>query len=191
MKTICTSCGKATLSPVIKSRPFLIIKEAVTENDLTDDMVFTLSGKNKYGKEAYTSAYYFNRELGLVGLGLNNFSLSALYLHHPPSRKKTKDERAVILGCVDYSVAQVMALVRETDAKIILLMGAEIVKTFTGYNCTDVYGLTVQSDLLPSVPVIVPAPNPDKIMNQPIGELRNVLKVFAEQIKIYNEYSKV
>ena len=70
-------------------------------------------------------------------------------------------------------------------------MGAEIVKTFTGYNCTDVYGLTVQSDLLPSVPVIVPAPNPDKIMNQPIGELRNVLKVFAEQIKIYNEYSKV
>ena len=77
--------------------------------------------------------------------------------------------------------------------RIILMMGAEVVRTFTGYGVSDVSGLICKSDLLPvtNAPIIIPAPNPDNIMKQPIGELRNALNVFAEQIKIFEEYAKV
>jgi hypothetical protein len=69
-------------------------------------------------------------------------------------------------------------------------MGASTIKTFTGYNASEVYGLVCKSDLLPNVPVIIPAPNIDKLMSQPIGEMRNALKVLAEQVEIYKDYMK-
>lgn len=186
---ICTSCQAGTLEPSFKSSPFWIIKESVTNNEKEQGKIFTYSGKNKFGYSENTSSYFLGKEMGRVGLNLLSFNLSCLYLHDLPKNKRTKDGRELIQGCQDYSISE---LIKATQgAKIVLLMGAEIVRLFTGYGVSDVSGLVCKSPLLSNVPVIIPAPNPDKIMAQPIGELRNALAVLAEQIKVYNQYSKI
>lgn len=106
-----------------------------------------------------------------------------------PKSRKTKEDKEVAQKCLDWSISEVIRVAK--DKKIILMMGAEVVRTFIRYGVSEVSGLICKSDLLPKVPTIIPAPNPDKIMNQPIGEMRNALKVFAQQIKIYEEYQKI
>lgn len=186
---VCPSCGRASLDPILKSRPYLIIKETITQNELEQGLIFTLLRENKYGRTEHTTSYYFGKELGMVGLNLQIFNLTTFYSHILPKNKRTKEEKEVLQKCLDWSISEVIRIAK--DKKIILMMGAEVVKTFIGYSVSEVSGLVCTSDLLPNVPVIIPAPNPDKIMNQPIGEMRNALKVFAEQIKIYEEYQKV
>lgn len=186
---ICSSCQKGTLSPILRSDKFLLIKETVTQNELESDTVFVQNGANKWGKEGHTSSFYLAKEMGLVGLQFQAFSLANLYMHVPPKGGRTKESKAVSLGCTEYSVRELVKVAK--DMKIILLMGAETIKTFTGYNASDVYGLTCKSDLLPNVPIIIPAPNSDKLMSQPIGELRNSLKVLAEQMRAYKQYSSM
>ena len=186
---ICPSCGRGTLPPIIRSKPIMIIKESLTNNEIEQDILFTLSGKNKYGHSENTTSYYLMKELGRVGLNLNSMSLSCFYIHTLPKAKRTKDDKAIIQKCVDFSISEVIKVAREM--KIVMLMGAELVRTFTGYGVSDVAGLICKSQYLPLVPVIIPAPNPDKLMAMPIGELRNALGVFAEQVKIYEQYSRV
>lgn len=187
---ICVSCNRGSLDPIIKTkRPYLIVKESITQNEIDQEQIFTLSGTNKYNRTEHTTSYYLGKELGMVGLNLQTFNLATFYSHTMPKSKKTKEDKAIIQGCVDWSIAEIIKIAK--DKKIILMMGAELVRTFTGYGVSDVSGLVCKSDLLPNVPAIIPAPNPDKIMNQPIGELRNALKVFSEQIKIYEQYEKV
>jgi hypothetical protein len=187
---ICPSCGRASLDPILKShKPYLIIKESITHNELDQKQIFTLSGVNRYNRIEHTTSYYFGKELGMVGLNLQTFNLATFYSHILPKSKKTKEDKAIVQKCLDWSIAEVIQVAK--DMKIILMMGAEVVRAFLDYSISDVSGLVCKSDLLPNVPVIIPAPNPDKIMNQPIGEMRNALKVFAEQIKIYEEYQKV
>jgi len=186
---ICPSCGKGIIQPKITSSPFMLVKEGITGNELDSGTVFVQKGKNKWGYDENTNSYYLNRELGLVGLQLSMFSLSCLFMHQIPKGGRTKEGKDLVRGCIDYSIANLVEMAK--DKKIILLMGADLVKTFTGYNSSDVYGLVCKSELLPNVPVIVPAPNPDKLMNSPIGEMRVALKVLSEQIKIYKQYSSI
>lgn len=186
---ICKSCGRGTLEPRLNSSPFLIVKESTTANEREAETIFLQTGKNKWGYDEHTSSYYLNKEMGKVGLQLNAMSYTALYLHEPSTSKKTKEAKELAQGCKDYSVQQVIEVAK--GKKLILLMGAEAIRTFTGYPATDVYGLLCKSELLPDVPVIVPAPNPDKLMLSPIGELRNSLRVFAEQVAIYKQFSTI
>lgn len=186
---ICKSCGRGGLEPIIRSRPFLIVKESVTENELTQGQLFALSSPNRYGTVTNSNAYYLAKELGMVGLNLQTMSLSALFLHKLPEAKRSKADKEVLSKCCDHSIADVIRIAR--DMNVVMLMGAEVVRTFTGYGVSDVSGLICKSELLPTVPVIVPAPNPDKLMSQPIGELRNALKVFAEQIEIFEQYERM
>ena len=186
---ICPSCGKGTLSPKLSNKPFLIVKQDVTQMELDNESIFVQRGKNKYGYEHNTTSYYLNRELGSLGLQLSQFNLTSLYMHQLPKAKKTKEDKAILQGCIDFSIAEVGKLAQ--GKKIVLLMGSETVKLFTGYNASEVYGLTVKSELLPDVPVIIPAPNPEKLMNQPIGEMRIALKSLAEQIRILKQYEEV
>lgn len=188
---LCPSCGKKSIEPIIKSKPYLIIKESLTQNEYEQELPFTLSGNNKYGKQENTTSYYLMKELGAVGLNMQVMSLGALWMHTPPKAGKTKESREQFQKCVDWSISEVIRLAE--GKKVILMMGAELIRTFVGHSVSDVSGLVCKSDLLPAVnaPVIIPAPNPDNIMKVPIGELRNALKVFAEQIKIYEEYAKV
>jgi hypothetical protein len=186
---ICPSCGKGVLTPVIKSSPYLIVKESVTQNELTSEKVFVMDGKSKYGQDEHTTSWYLAKEMGMVGLHFPTFSLSNLYMHIPPKSGRTKEGKAITQGCIDWSISQLVDLAK--DYKIVFMMGAELVKTFTEYNSSDVYGLVCKSDLLPTVPVVIPAPNSDKLMAQPIGEMRNALKTLAEQIKIYEQYKEM
>jgi len=183
---ICPSCGKGTISPKMTSSPFMIVKEKVTQNELDSEIVFVTRGRNQYNHEENTNSYYLNKELGIVGLQLPMFSLSCLFMHPLPKGGRTKEGKEIVRGCVDYSISEVVRVAK--DKKIILMMGAELIKTFVGHNASDVYGLVCKSELLPNVPVIVPAPNSDKLMSQPIGELRNSLKVLKSQIDIYKSY---
>lgn len=186
---ICPSCHKGVLTPKITSSPFMLVKESITGNELDSGTVFVQKGKNKWSHEESTNSYYLNRELGLVGLQLTMFSLSCLFMHQLPKGGRTKEGKELVSGCVQFSISELVKVAQ--DKKIILLSGAELIKTFTGYNSSDVYGLVCKSELLPNVPVIIPAPNVDKIMQQPIGEMRNSLRVLSEQIKIYKQYSSI
>ena len=186
---LCPHCNKKALDPILKSKPYMIIKESFTDNEMEQGNLFTLSGKNKNGYPENTTSYYLMKELGLVGLNLQIMSLSALWLHNPPTGKKTKEARESFQKCFDYSVGEVIKVAK--GKKIVLLMGAEIVRTFTGYGVSEVSGLVCKSDLLPDAHIVIPAPNPDKLMSQPIGELRLAVKTFAEQIKIAEQYNKI
>jgi len=186
---ICTSCGKGTLSPILKSSPFMIIKETPTQNELDAETIFVMRSQNKYGHNENTVNYYLNRELGMVGLQLSTMNLMNFYMHIPPKVGRSKEQQAILQGCDEFSIQEVLRFT--VGMKIILVSGAKIVKLLTGYNTSDVYGLICKSELLPLVPVIIPCPNTDKIMNSPIGELRNSLRVFSEQISIYKQYQGV
>lgn len=185
---ICTSCGKGCLSPKVTSSPVLVVKQEITQNEIKFDTVFVQSGKNKYGHDEHTTSYYLAKEMGMVGLQFNVFSLTNLYLHIPPKGGRKKEDRDIVQRCIDFSISELQKVAK--DKKIIFMMGAETIKLFTGYNASSVYGLICKSDLLPDVPVIIPAPNSDKLMNQPIGELRNALGVLSEKIKIYKQYKE-
>lgn len=189
MNTICASCGKGLVLPTIKSKPYMIIKEIVTGNEIQAGKAFVQSGKNSYGHEENTASYYLSKEMGKVGLQFSIFSLANLYMHIPPKSGRSKESKELSQGCTRFSIDELVKVAG--NMKIIFMMGAETIKTFTGYNASDVYGLTCTSELLPNVPIIIPSPNSDKIMSQPIGELRNALKVLADEIKIYEQYIKV
>lgn len=185
---LCPSCQKKVISPVLKSKPYLVVKESLTQNEIGQELPFALNGKNKHGRDEQTTSYYLMKELGMVGINFQQLSLTALWMHHPPKIGRTKESKVAFQACLDYSISQV---IKAAEGKqLVMLLGAEVVRTFTGYGVSEVSGLKCKSDLLPNVPVVIPAHNPDNIMKMPIGELRNALKVFAEEMKIYEEYSK-
>jgi len=186
---LCPHCNKKTLDPILKSKPYMIIKEAFTENEMLQGNLFALSGKNKNGYDENTTSYYLMKEMGLVGLNFQVMSLSALWLHKPSAGKRTKEDKESFQKCLDYSVSEVIRAA--SGKKIVMLMGAELVRTFTGYGVSEVSGLICKSDLLPDANIVIPAPNCDNIMKMPIGELRVALKVFAEQIRIAEQYNKI
>jgi len=161
----------------------------VTEPEIEAESVFVEGSVNKWGYRENTTSHYLAKEMALAGIQMNTLCLTNLYMHVPNKGKKTKEAKESAQECLDYSISQIVKLAE--GKKIIFMMGAEAIRTFTGYPASDVYGLKCKSDLLPNVPVIIPAPNSDKLMAMPVGELRNALKVFAEEIKVYNEYSKI
>lgn len=187
--SICPSCGQGCLSPKPSNKPYLIVKQDVSQMELDTGSIFVQKGKNKYGYEHNTTSYYLNKELGMVGLMLSQFNLTSLYMHQLPKSKKTKEDKEILQGCIDFSIAEVVKMAQ--GKKIVLLMGSEVSKVFTGLNASETYGLVCKSELLPEVPCIIPAPNPEKLLNQPIGELRFALKTLSEQIKIFEQYQKV
>lgn len=191
MDMVCRSCNVETLSPIVRKSPFWIIKDSCTQNEVQLSTLFILSGKNKNGYSQNTTSYYLMKELGMVGLGLGSFSLSALWLHVPSKSKRTKEERSVLESCFNHSLSFNISLLKEHQAKVVLLAGPESTRAFTGFSVKDVGGLVCKSDLVPEVPVFIPCPDPDKIMSYPIGELRNSLKTLAHQIRIYKEYTNI
>ena len=187
---ICPSCGKGTISPKVSNKPYMIVKQELTQMEIDTGAIFVQKGKNKYGYEHNTTSYYLNKELGSFGLQLSQFNQTALYMHQLPKSKKTKEDKAILQGCIDFSISEVVKLAQ--GKKIILLMGSECVKVFTGYSASEVYGLNVvPSEYFHDVPMVIPAPNSDKMLNQPVGEMRIALKSLSEQIKIYEQYQRI
>lgn len=186
---ICPNCGKKALEPILRSSPYMIIKESATEHEMNVGELFIQSYVNKNGYDESTSSFYLRKELGNVGVNWQTLSFASFWSHKPPKAGRTKESREEFQKCVDWTIQQTIEACK--DKKVIMMMGAGLVRTFTGYGISSVYGLTVTSDLLPTVPIIVPAPNPDNIMKVPIGEMRNALQTFAYEIKAYESYRKV
>ena len=42
---LCPYCNKKTLDPILKSKPYMIIKESFTDNEMEQGNLFTPSGK--------------------------------------------------------------------------------------------------------------------------------------------------
>lgn len=187
---ICPSCKKKVVSPIVKSKPYLVIKDYLTNTELEQDFPFVLEGKNKYGKPEKTTSYYLQKELGMLGVNFQQLSFTALWSHQPPKAGRTKEGKERFQACLDFSIGEIVKVANDRKL-ILLLMGAELSNLFIGHSINDVSGLVAKSDLLPGVPVIIPSPDSNNLMKMPIGELRLALSTFAKQIKIYEEYSNV
>lgn len=187
--SLCPNCQKKVSESLVKSKPYLVVKEALTQNEVEQGMPFTLTGKNKYGRDENTNAYYLAKEMATFGINFQQLSFTALWMHTPPKVGRDRASKEEYQKCLDWSISRVIDLAQ--SKRIVLLMGAEVVRTFTGYSVTEISGLVGRSDLFPVTTNVIACPNIDNMMKQPIGEMRLALKTFAEQIKIYEEYSKV
>lgn len=110
-------------------------------------------------------------ELGVLGVDFKSFRRMNVWFH--PSNKKKE--------CFEYGVQQVIKEAK--DKRVILLMGDEVVKYFTGKQVTKVCGLQVKSDYL-SCPHIFCCINPAQLFHRGhgVGELRLALQKFVEEV---------
>jgi len=112
----------------------------------------------------------FRSELAYVGLDLKSFRRTNLWLHTP---NKNED-------CFKMGVEQVL---KEAKGKrVILLLGSDTVKYFTGKSVSDVSGLKVQSTML-SAPTILAGFNPANVFHGTVGEVRFLVKKFKEVVE--------
>ena len=88
---ICTSCGRGTLEPKITSKPFLVIKEMVTDAEIKAESVFVEGSVNKWGYQEHTTNYYLAKEMAMAGIQMNTLCLTNLYMHVPNKGKRTKN----------------------------------------------------------------------------------------------------
>lgn len=187
--SVCSSCGKGLSNPHLRVSPVLVVKEQITQNEIQFDTVFLQSFVNKNGYDEKTSSFYLSKEFGMAGLQLPSFNLTNYYMHVLPKGGRKKEEREIPERCEEATLTEFLKVAK--DKRIIFMMGASLIKKFTGHNASEVYGLPCKSELLPDAWVIIPAPNSDKLMNSPIGEMRLAIKSLAEQIKIYKEYKEI
>ena len=66
--------------------------------------------------------------------------------------------------------------------KFILLIGADVVETFTGYKVSDVSGLQVESPVL-SAPIIMACVNPSMALARSVGEVRLAIGKVAKRLE--------
>jgi uracil-DNA glycosylase family 4 len=109
-------------------------------------------------------------ELAYLGLDLKSFRRTNLWLHTP---NKNQD-------CFKMGVEQVL---KEAKGKrVVLLLGSDTVKYFTGKNVSDVNGLQVQSTML-SAPTILAGVNPAIVFHGTVGEVRFLVGQFKEAVE--------
>lgn len=111
----------------------------------------------------------FKKELLHLGVTLNEFRVTNLWMHKP----NKNDE------CLKYSATKAIAEAKGKQA--ILLVGSDTVSYFTDYKVMDVNGLKVKSSLL-SAPIIMACVNPAEVFHGSVGELRLSLKKFVDAI---------
>ena len=110
-------------------------------------------------------------ELKYLGLSLRSFRLCNLWLH--PSNKNN--------DCLEYSVKKVL---KEAKGKrLVVLVGSDTVKFFTGEKVSDWNGLLIESAMLDN-PYIMAMVQPTTVWHGAIGEMRFALKRFAYYAKL-------
>ena len=125
-ETLCPVCAEQIVLPRgPKSAKVLVIGEKPGKEELEVFQPFVgWSGK------------WLRKELAKVGQDLGAFRITNLWVHDV-----TKDD-----GCFNYGVE--LAVAEAQGREIVLLLGSEAVKTFTGHGVMEVSGLEVESDLL-------------------------------------------
>jgi len=121
-----------------------------------------------------TAGKVLRRELQRVGWSLGDFRVMNLWLHEP-----NNDENCFRAG---YD----MALDEARGKKAILLVGSDVVSTFTRYKVSDVTGLEVDSPIL-SAPHIMAMVNPAIALHRTFGEARLAIEKWTRLLENLNE----
>jgi len=155
----CPICNTNLVQPVgDPNSEILLVGSHPGEIELKELEVFAgWTGKN------------FRRELALAGLDFYQCRSTNLWLH-----EISKNEQ-----CFNFGLEQVIK--EAIGKKLILLMGAETVSTFTRYKVSDVCGLWVDSSYF-SVPVMCMF-NPAQLTHGGIGEIRLALKKLVLEVE--------
>ncbi len=160
---ICSSCQSACIAPSGHS-DLLIIAESPTKTDLNAGRLFSTSPRFT------TVGHVMRKELVRVGLDLPQFTIVSLWQHEP-----NKKEECFRLG---YETV----LDNAKNKKAILLIGVEVVETFTKYKVSDTSGLQVDSPIL-SAPIIYSLVNPSMALARSMGEVRLGIEKFAKRLE--------
>jgi len=107
-------------------------------------------------------------ELGKLGIDLNRIRVGNLWYH-----EKNGNEE-----CLQYGAQQIIN--DSIGREVILLLGSDTVKYFTGENVGDVSSLIVKSDYFSGT--VFASVNPAIAFHQNVGEVRLALKKFADYI---------
>lgn len=161
MTYYCPSCGEeAVKARGPKDAPILIIGEMPTEEDLSRGVPF-VGG----------AGHVLRSELARVGLDMSQFRITNLWLHEP-----TKNENCLKAG---YDLVLDEAKGREA----ILMVGSEVVSTFTEYNVMAINGLRLdKSDHPFSCKLCVATLNPAICFRKGIGETRFGIESFNKYL---------
>jgi len=111
----------------------------------------------------------FQSELRKVGLALNQFRITNLWLHAPNDSEE----------CFAYSKQKVIQEAK--GRKLVLLIGKDTVKEFTGEDVSTVNGLIVKSPLLSAS--ILAMVQPTVVFHQSVGEVRFGIQMFAQELE--------
>lgn len=163
MYSHCPSCGEIAIRPITRSSDLLLIGEFPGDSELE-------KGKPFVGP----SGGVLRTELAHIGLDMIQFSMTNLWLHKP-----NKNENCYKVG---YDICLEMA----KDKKAILLVGSDVVETFTnGYKVSEIAGLPLDlSDHKFSCKNVMAILNPAIVFkpNRGIGELRFGIESFYKML---------
>lgn len=163
----CPSCGEQACPPSGNSDDLLIIGEFPGDLEMIKGHPFATSPK------FMTAGKVFRRELQRVGLSLSEFRVMNLWMHEP-----NKNENCFKAG---YD-----AVLEEAQGKkAILLVGSDVVTTFTDFKVSEVNGLEVDSPFL-SAPHIMAMVNPALALHRAFGEVRFAITQWKELLEREN-----
>lgn len=160
----CPSCGEPACPPYGHSEDFLIVGESPGDLEMIKGQPFATSPKFT------TAGKVFRKELQRVGFSLSDFRVMNLWMHEP-----NKNE-----NCFRAGYESVLEEAR--GKKAILLVGSDVVTTFTDFKVSEVNGLEVDSPLL-GVPHIMAMTNPALALHRAFGEVRFAIEQWAKLLE--------
>ena len=155
MTQYCPSCASPVCSPYGHSDTLLIVGEFPGDEEMLQGRPFASN------RRFMTAGRVFKEEMNLEGMALNEFRVTNLWLHKPNDKE----------NCWQAGYNHVLEEAKGKQA--ILLVGSDVVSTFTNYKVSDVSGLQVDSAIL-SAPIIMAMVNPASAMviGHGLGEVR-------------------
>lgn len=160
----CPSCAERICPPSGHSKSILIVAEFPGNLEMIKGHPFATSPR------FVTAGQVFRKELQKVGLSLNEFRCMNLWLHEPNRNE----------NCYQAGYDMVLQEAKGKDA--VLLVGSDVVSTFTNYKVSDVSGLEVDSPLL-SCKHIMAMVNPALALHRGVGEVRFAVGQWKELLE--------
>lgn len=164
MNQYCPSCGEKICPPSGKSADILVIGEFPGDTEMEKGIPFATHWKY------VTAGKVFRKELEQLGVALNQFRVVNLWLHQPNNSE----------GCWQAGYNNVLDEAK--GKKAILLVGSDVVETFTKYKVSEVSGLEVDSHIL-SAPIIYASVNPALSLHRGVGEVRFAITKFVNRLE--------
>ena len=168
MKQYCPVCASECVPPINTSKNILVIGEFPSDEEVRQGRPFA-SNPN-----FMSAGKVFRKELERLGVSMNQMEIMNLWMHLP-----NKDERCFQLGYEH-------VLDEAKGKKAILLVGSDVVNTFTEYKVSDTNGLQVDSSIL-SAPIIYSLIQPAIVLHgRGLGEVRFGIEKFIHRLEQEN-----